>query len=98
MDVLEEVLEDPENQEHLRTALTKLLKDEPISFYKHIAMPRLQQLAKKATEAAKTARTAAEAEIERQLMEEASGAATQELEEFLHGKPNVTKAPVVSNM
>ena len=91
MDVLEEVLEDPVNQEHLKTALTKLLRDEPIVFYKNIAMPRLQQLAKKQSAAAKTARTAAEAEIERQAMEDASGVLEEQFEERRnHDKSNIT--------
>ena len=44
MDVLEQVLNDPENQEHLKTALTKLLREDPVAFYKFIAMPRMQKL------------------------------------------------------
>lgn len=44
MDVLRQVLDDPENQEHLKTALTTLLKEDPVSFYKFIAMPRLEKL------------------------------------------------------
>lgn len=94
-DVLEEVLE--EKRDHLKQALLKLAEDEPIAFYRLIAMPRLRHLTKKASEAAKTARTAAEAEIERQMMSEATDAAQKELDEFMHEKSNVTETANVNS-
>lgn len=94
MDVLEEVLE--ERREHIKQALLDLEDSDPILFYRAIAMPRLRHLAKVASEAAKTARTAAEAEIERQMMNAATDAAELELEELLHGRTNTT-TPVAAN-
>jgi len=75
MDVLEEVLE--EKREHLKQALNNFAEAEPISFYRLIAMPRLRHLAKVQSEAAKTARTAAEAEMERQMMDAATDASAR---------------------
>lgn len=84
-DVLQEILDDPGNHEHLKIALTTLLKTDPVNFYKFIAMPRLQHLAKVRAAAAKTARTAAEAEEERMWMDALSGQAEKEMEAHLNG-------------
>lgn len=95
-DVLEEVLE--ERRDHLKQALLDLEETDPIVFYRLIAMPRLRQLARTATEAAKTARTAAEAEEERMWMDALTDQAQKELDKFMnHDKSNVTTPAAVSS-
>lgn len=43
-DVLKEVVDDPENQEYLNVALTKLLREDPVTFYRVFVLPRMEKM------------------------------------------------------
>lgn len=86
-DVLQQVLDDPENQEHLREALTSLLRDDPVAFYKFIAMPRMQKLGQSVGEVEFVDRTPAEeAALMDRLTANNAEAAERDMQEFIHGK------------
>lgn len=95
-DVLEQVLSDPENQEYLKGALTALLRKDPVTFYKFIAMPRMQKLGIVSGDVEFADRTPAEeAALMDRLTANNAEIAERDMQEFLHG-PAVAEPIAVS--